>query len=299
MSMGEDQTSGPERQHLLWLAYRLLGSWADAEDAVQEALARWYALSADEQGRIRSPSAWLSTVTSHLCLDLLRSARTRRERYVGPWLPEPVPGQVPPANPEADPGDRIDRQESVTMAFLVVLDTMTPAERVAFVLHDIYAYPFAEVARILGRTEAASRQLASSARRRVAGTTADDPPPGPGQTETVRRFRRAWAAQDIRALVALLDPDATVVADGGGIVGVLPVTSGREQIAAGLVGIAAKSPEVVLTEQLVNGRPGLVSRRDGEIVAVVALEVQRDRITRIWSVLNPAKLGQWEPVPSR
>jgi RNA polymerase sigma factor (sigma-70 family) len=161
-----------ERRQLINLAYRLLGSLADAEDAVQETYARWYALSRRQREAIASPGAWLTTVASRVCLDLLGSARARRERYVGAWLPEPLPDPAEwrggrPGGTTADPADRVTLDESVSMAFLVVLDSMTPPERVALILHDVFGYPFAEVAGITGRTPAACRQLASSARRRV------------------------------------------------------------------------------------------------------------------------------------
>src|ERR1700754_1357161 len=161
-----------ERRQLINLAYRMLGSLADAEDVVQETYARWYALSHPQQQAIASPGAWLTTVASRICLDQLRSARVRRERYVGEWIPEPLPepGEWASAGQSAlpaDPADRVTLDESVSMAFLVVLDAMTPAERVAFVLHDVFGYPFPEVARITGRSPAACRQLASTARRRV------------------------------------------------------------------------------------------------------------------------------------
>jgi RNA polymerase sigma factor (sigma-70 family) len=161
-----------ERRQLINLAYRLLGSLADAEDVVQETYARWYAMSAGEQRAIESPGAWLMTVASRICLNLLGSARARRETYVGDWLPEPLPEPTEWTTGHSgaggtDPADRVTLDESVTMAFLVVLDSMTPAERVAFVLHDVFRYPFGEVAEIVGRTPAACRQLASSARRRV------------------------------------------------------------------------------------------------------------------------------------
>jgi RNA polymerase sigma-70 factor (ECF subfamily) len=161
-----------ERRQLINLAYRLLGSLAEAEDAVQEAYARWYAMTGPQQEAISSPGAWLTTVTSRICLDLLGSARARRERYVGEWIPEPVPEPAEwtsarPGEATADPADRITLDESVSMAFLVVLESMTPAERVALILHDVFSYPFAEVAQITGRTPAACRQLASSARRRA------------------------------------------------------------------------------------------------------------------------------------
>ncbi|MCP9969707.1 sigma-70 family RNA polymerase sigma factor [Actinomadura madurae] len=157
-----------ERRRLINLAYRLLGSLAEAEDVVQETYVRWYAMSRQEQDAIESPGAWLTTVAGRICLDLLRSARVRRERYVGEWLPEPLPERTERAGePTADPADRITLDESISMAFLVVLESMTPAERVAFVLHDVFRYPFAEVAEIVGRTPVACRQLASSARRRL------------------------------------------------------------------------------------------------------------------------------------
>src|SRR5690348_3713760 len=152
-----------ERRQLINLAYRMLGSLADAEDAVQETYARWYALSPEQQAAIESPGAWLSKVASRVCLDMLGSARARRERYVGEWLPEPIPAP----EESADPADRVTLDESVNMAFLVVLESMTPAERVAFILHDVFRYPFADVADIVGRSPAACRQLATSARRRI------------------------------------------------------------------------------------------------------------------------------------
>src|SRR2546421_5996467 len=134
-----------ERRRLINLAYRMLGSLADAEDAVQETYARWYAMSAEQQEAIESPGAWLTTAASRICLDLLGSARARRERYVGEWLPEPLPGSAGPvagsSGSAADPADRITLDESVNMAFLVVLESMTPAERVAFILHDVFGYP--------------------------------------------------------------------------------------------------------------------------------------------------------------
>ena len=157
-----------ERRQLINLAYRLLGSLAEAEDAVQETYARWYAMSPEEQDAIASPGAWLSKVASRICLNLLGSARARRETYVGEWIPEPLPDRTEwisgrPGGTPADPADRVTLDESVSMAFLVVLESMTPAERVALILHDVFGYPFAEIAEITGRTPAACRQLASSA----------------------------------------------------------------------------------------------------------------------------------------
>ena len=201
-----------ERRQLVNLAYRLLGSLAEAEDAVQETYARWYALSRQQQDAIETPGAWLTTVASRICLNLLGSARARRETYVGDWIPEPLPERTEQLTGQpgaaADPADRVTLDESVNMAFLVVLESMTPAERVAFILHDVFGYPFAEVAEIVGRTPAACRQLASSARRRVR-TSQPPATPAAHQTSIVRAFKQAWEAGDIHALIGLLAADAT------------------------------------------------------------------------------------------
>jgi RNA polymerase sigma factor (sigma-70 family) len=288
-----------ERRQLLNLAYRLLGSLAEAEDAVQETYARWYALSRPQQDAIETPGAWLTTVATRICLDLLRSARARRERYVGEWLPEPLPepgewtssgtGSLP-----ADPADRVTLDESVSMAFLVVLDAMTPAERVAFVLHDVFGYPFPEVARITGRSPAACRQLATSARRRVRA--AETPTARETQqASVVRDFKRAWEAQDIKALVGLLDPDATVIADGGGLVAAaLEPIEGAEQIGAYLARLSQLRPaDLTMLERTVNGQPGLVMQQDGVTITVFAFGITEDRISRIWAIRNPEKLRPW------
>ncbi|MFF2042696.1 RNA polymerase sigma factor SigJ [Kitasatospora sp. NPDC058170] len=290
-----------ERRRLINLAYRLLGSLAEAEDAVQETYTRWYAMSRQQQEAVESPGAWLTTVAGRVCLDLLGSARVRRERYVGAWIPEPLPdrtewsgGLVGGGRAEpADPADRVTLDESVSMAFLVVLESMTPAERVAFILHDVFRYPFAEVAEIVGRTPAACRQLASSARRRVRDEHALAAPTA-GQAGVVRSFKEAWEAADVRALVGLLDPGATMTADGGGMVGAaLRPVEGSERIAQYLIHIAGKAPGLTLLERTVNGRPGLVAQHAGVTVTVAAFDLADGRITRIWAVRNPEKLGAW------
>jgi RNA polymerase sigma factor (sigma-70 family) len=284
-----------ERRQLINLAYRLLGSLAEAEDAVQETYARWYAMSGPQRDAIASPGAWLTTVASRICLDLLGSARARRERYVGQWIPEPLPEPAECAGGQpADPADRVTLDESVSMAFLVMLDSMTPAGRVAFILHDVFGYSFAEIAQITGRTPAACRQLASSARRRIRAARPPAAPPA-RQARLVRDFKQAWEAGDIGALIGLLDPAATATGDGGGLVSAAPrPVEGAEQIARYLADLLAKAPgSVTFLERTVNGQPGLVALLDGVTVAVYAFDVAGDRITHIWAILNPDKLRPW------
>ncbi|WP_225848187.1 RNA polymerase sigma factor SigJ [Streptomyces sp. HPF1205] len=287
-----------ERRHLINLTYRLLGSLAEAEDAVQETYARWYAMSPRQQDAIESPGAWLTTVATRVCLNLLGSARARRETYVGDWLPEPLPGPaegagLQPAGPAGDPADTVTLDESVGFAFLVVLESMTPAERVAFVLHDVFRYPFAEVAEITGRTPAACRQLASSARRRVRAARTPAAP-AVRQDGVVKAFKAAWEAKDIAAIIGLLDPDAVATADGGGLaVTFVSPIEGAEQIARAWMEIAKRGMDAVLVQRTVNGRPGLVAQQNGVTVTVFAFDIADDRIQRIWVMRNPEKLRRW------
>jgi RNA polymerase sigma factor (sigma-70 family) len=302
MSRGSEQADDlsaimSERRQLVNLAYRLLGSLADAEDVVQETYARWYAMSRRQQADIESPGAWLTTVASRICLDVLGSARARRERYVGEWIPEPLPDRAEWVSGRSasvpDPADRVTLDESINMAFLVVLESMTPAERVAFVLHDVFRYSFGEVAEIVGRTPAACRQLASSARRRIRAAQAL-PTPTAQQAGLVRDFKRAWQAKDIEALIGLLDPDATATGDGGGLVSAeLRPIEGGERVAQYFADLAVRKPDLTLLERTVNGQPGLVVKQDGVIVNVIAFDVAGDRIKHIWAVLNPEKLRPW------
>ncbi|MBO1334227.1 RNA polymerase sigma factor SigJ [Streptomyces sp. VRA16 Mangrove soil] len=289
-----------ERRQLISLAYRLLGSLADAEDVVQETYARWYAMPRGRRQEIDSPGGWLTTVAGRICLDVLRSARVRRESYVGEWVPEPVPDSVEwlggrAGGEQGDPAERVTLDESVSMAFLVVLESMTPAERVSFVLHDVFRYPFPEVAKIVGRSPAACRQLAVSARRRL-----DSARPGSAGNDqhaaVVRKFKAAWDAKDIDALVGLLDPDAVAASDGGGVVrALLEPLHGAEAIGGFLAMLIEGAPDLRPVERTVNGQAGLVLELGGATSAVMAFDVRDGRIRRMWSVRNPEKLRPWGP----
>ncbi|MGY1439955.1 RNA polymerase sigma factor SigJ [Streptomyces reniochalinae] len=288
-----------ERHQLINLTYRLLGSLTEAEDVVQETYTRWYAMPAQERDAIESPGGWLTTVASRICLDQLGSARARRERYVGEWVPEPLPTGTEwvsgrwGGGTTADPADRVTLDESINMAFLVVLELMTPAERVAFILHDVFRYSFAEVAAIVGRTPTACRQLASSARRRIRSSQSPAAP-ATRRADTVRAFKQAWEAKDIDALIGLLAPEATATGDGGGLVpALLRPVEGAEEVARFFAGRIDVVPDLTLLESTVNGQPGLVAKMDGAPVSVLAFDIAGDRITQIWSVLNPDKLRLW------
>ncbi|MFE0626213.1 RNA polymerase sigma factor SigJ [Streptomyces sp. NPDC058864] len=287
-----------ERRVLLNLAFRMLGSSYDAEDVVQETYLRWYALSEDDQRAIRSPMAWLVRVASRICLDQLSSARVRRERYVGEWLPEPLPGSagdsVGPVAGAADPADQISLDESVTMGVLVVLDSVTPAERVAFILHDIFGVPFTEIAETVGRSAAACRQLATSARRRLR---AAEPPTirSSRHRDVVSAFKHACETGDLDSLVGLLDVNATATADGGGRVRTaLRPVAGADRIARLFLGVLRKEPGVSFRVEDVSGRPGLVGRMDGVTSAVIGIGFgEEDRIDRLWLMMHPDKLHAW------
>lgn len=286
-----------ERGALLSVAYRLLGSITEAEDAVQESFARWFSLTDAEREAISNPGAWLSRVVSRICLDELRSARVRRERYVGEWLPEPVPDTAEwhrgESGTSVDPAHRVTLDESIDLAFLVILDAMTPAERVAFLLHDVFGYSFAEIADIVGRTPAACRQLASSARHRVRQERPAAVPTA-RRADVVHDFKKAWQAKDVGALVRLLDPSVVAVADGGGRVSAsLEPVVGGEQVARFLVLLAELAGSLDLVECRVNGQPGLAARDAGEVIAVYGFEVVADHIRRLWVVRNPDKLRAW------
>ncbi|GAA2324214.1 RNA polymerase sigma factor SigJ [Streptomyces kunmingensis] len=286
-----------ERRHLLNLGYRMLGSVQEAEDVVQETYARWYALPEEGREAIEAPAAWLTRVASRICLDQLASARVRRERYTGEWLPEPVRHSATWTSTggadAGDPADRITLDESVGMGMLVVLESVTPAERVAFVLHDVFGVPFTEIAETVGRTPAACRQLASSARRRLAHPR-NSSSTGPGHRQIVSAFRAACETGDLGTLVELLDPGVESRSDGGGKVrAALRPVLGRDKVSRLVLGLLRKEPGVELVEDEVNGAPGLAVRIAGTTVAVLSLGVRDGLVTDLWLVVNPDKLHAW------
>ena len=288
-----------DRGLLMNVAYRLLGSVTEAEDAVQDAFARWYAMPNDSREEITSPTGWLVTVTTRICLDVLGSARVRRERYVGEWLPEPVPAdarwtsQATPTR-TADPADRVSLDESLSMALLVVLEAMTPAERVAFILHDVFRYTFAEVGEIVGRSPEACRQLASSARRRIRAARRDRIS-APEHASVVAAFQAALQTGDLQSLVDILDPAATAVPDGGGVVSAaIEPIHGAETIARYLLGLYQLKPDLEFRLTTVNGQAGLLATDEaGSALAVVSVAIAHGVIERLWVVRNPGKLTGW------
>ncbi|MET0295877.1 MAG: RNA polymerase sigma factor SigJ [Microbacterium sp.] len=284
-----------ERRQLMGLAYRMLGTVADAEDAVQETYTRWYRMPEAERAAIESPGAWLMRVASRVCLDMLGSARARRERYVGEWLPEPVPGTSPLAGGVAsdDPLDRVTLDDSVSTALLVVLESLTPAERVAFVLHDVFGMPFAEIAETVGRSVAATRQLASQARRHVrerrAGAASRDV-----HDALAQAFAVACTTGDLQGLVAILDPDVVLHADGGGFVSAArrPVL-GADRVARFMLGIPRLAPEALIAPAFTPDGLSFSVTLDGTPHSVITLGVRGDLVTEVWIMRNPEKLSLW------
>jgi RNA polymerase sigma-70 factor (ECF subfamily) len=283
-----------ERRHLLSLAFRMLGTVAEAEDAVQETYIRWYRLPEHERDAIQVPRAWLTRVAGRVCLTMLGSAPRRRERYVGPWLPEPVPAYAFDATAVAqDPLERVTLDDSVSTALLLVLESMTPAERVTFVLHDVFAMPFDQVADVVGRTPAACRQLASSARRRVQHSRSRRVTRAE-HDRVVRAFAAAADTGDLAALAAVLDPSVVLRSDGGGLVSAArrPVV-GADKVARFLLGSLDKSPATTVLEQETPDGLGFALWDEGRIVGLVTLEVAAGRVTDLRMMMNPDKLTLW------
>ncbi|GII05412.1 RNA polymerase sigma factor SigJ [Planobispora takensis] len=270
------------RSHLVRVAYAILGTVSEAEDVVSEC---WFKLvRADRRRRVHDVGAWATVVVARAATDVLRSARVRRETYTGPWLPEPLLTPLP------DPADRVALDESVSFALLVVLESLTPAERTAWVLHDLFGMTFEDVAAAVGRTPAAVRQLAARARRHVGAARVDVD--REHHRQVVERFLAAAAGGRLSALVAVLDSDAVLTSDGGGEVNAArrPV-HGAERVARFLLGLVSRAgPGQVLTPITVNGALGVAVYDGGEVDTVISFTVTGGLIRRIDFVRAPGKL---------
>ncbi|MGA5895635.1 RNA polymerase sigma factor SigJ [Streptomyces venetus] len=283
------------RGHLRAVAYRMLGSLTEAEDAVQEA---WLRLSRMDPDDIQNLGGWLTTVTGRVCLDLLRSRTARREEPVGgthdtydAFVPDPVLSPLP----HLDPAEEVLQADSVGLALLVVLENLAPDERLAFVLHDMFAVPFDDIAPIVERTPAATRQLASRARRRVRGATPSTEPDLGRQKEVLDAFLAASRAGDFEALLGLLHPDVVLRADSGELVrgaAVSKVVQGAKSVAEQALMFArfARSAELVL----VNGTVGMVNAPEGRVRSVMAVTITDGRITGMYILADPERLERLE-----
>lgn len=288
----------PHRRRLLGLAYRMLGSMAEAEDAVQEAYLRWH--DADRES-VDDARAYLTTTTTRICLDVLKSARVRREKYVGPWLPDPITDTASLA-----PDAQTELAEDLSVALLLALERLSPLERAAFLLHDVFDYSFTQVADALGRNEAACRQLASRARTHVRDARSSGSMPVRGAPSAVDEkhaqllsaFITASRSGDVATLTRLLANDARVVTDGGGkAAAALNVIEGADRAAAFLAGVVRKgwTDDMTLRFDMINGLPGLILSGPRGLVQTTAFELEGDTIKAIYVVRNPDKLRHLTP----
>ncbi|GID25040.1 RNA polymerase sigma factor SigJ [Paractinoplanes brasiliensis] len=273
-----------ERSHLVSVAYRMLGSVAEAQDVVQEAWLR-YTRASDQD--IRDLRGWLTTVTGRLCLDVLKSARVSREAYTGMWLPEYF------VDPDAGPAAQAEQRDQVGLALLVVLERLSPEQRVALVLHDAFGVPYDEVARVLGTTEAAARQHASRGRRAAAEGGVRHTAGPVEQRRVLAAFVDAVNSGDLAALASVLAPDVVSISDGGGFTrtALRPIV-GADKVARFFVGIAhgGRMEGAVLEPVLVNGTAGLLVRGE-KAYGALGLTIADGRITGLFQQLNPAKLS--------
>ena len=286
----------PYRRRLLGLAYRMLGSMADAEDAVQETYLRWHSADRD---RVSDPKAFLMTTTTRICLDILTSARARHEEYVGPWLPEPVVDTAALA-----PDSRTELAEDLSIALLLILDRLSPLERAAFLLHDVFDFSFSEVATTLERSEAACRQLAARARAHVSAARprGATQPARPGDIDAkhaqlISAFAAATESGDLSALMQLLASDVRVVTDGGGKVrAALNVVEGADNAARFLIDVTRKRPGAWWRDDfrprfaIINGLPGIIVEAPEGVMQTAAFEIEGDVIRALYVVRNSDKL---------
>ena len=273
------------RGRLFGLAYRMLGSRTDAEDVVQDAYVRWHQA---DRATIRTPEAWLVTTTTRLAIDRLRAMRTMREAYVGPWLPEPLVQDGAEA-----PDYRATLASDLSMAFLLLLERLAPEERAAFLLHDVFETGYPDIARMLGKTETACRQIVARARQRVRGDRQRFEATQEEKARLLESFTAAMEARDEQALLTLFTPDAVWMSDGGGVVHAAPrPLVGIDRVVRIVLGLQRLQAQrgASLEPAVVNGEPGLVLRVGGRLSATYAIDVVDGRIAAVYVVLNPSKL---------
>jgi RNA polymerase sigma factor (sigma-70 family) len=276
------------RPHLRAVAYRMLGSLAEADEAVQDA---WLRVSRAGGEGIHNLRGWLTTIVARVCLNALQARKARPEDAIGVHLPDPIVSRAG----ELDPEHEVLLADSVGLALQIVLDTLSPAERLAFVLHDMFDMPFDEIAPMVGRSAMAARQLASRARRRVRGASVPAPDQDLArQRQVVEAFFAAAHSGDFDALVALLDPDVVVRSDGGPTRAALSFVR-RGAAAVARTALALAQPQAIRRPALVNGDPGVVGLVDGRPVAVMGFTIARGRIVEINCVLDPERLARLDP----
>jgi RNA polymerase sigma-70 factor (ECF subfamily) len=273
------------RPRLFGIAYRMLGSRTDAEDVLQDAYLRWHGGAPYD---LRSPEAWLVTTVTRLCIDRLRAARTEREQYVGPWLPEPLLGDTAPA---ADA--RAELSSSLSIAFLVVLEQLEPDERAAFLLHEVFETDYGEIAEILGKSEAACRQIVSRARKRVRGQRPRAQVSDAARRSVLERFASAIQTQDKAALLELVAEKASWTSDGGGRArAARKAIRGRERVVRFALGVLGRHTDDFAFEMTsVNAEPALAVHAEGRLFSVITVRTDGMRILDVYTVLNPDKLA--------
>ena len=273
------------RGRLFGIAYRMVGSRADAEDVVQDAYIRWHQA---ERDHIENPEAWLVTATSRLAIDRLRRLKTEREAYVGPWLPEPI------VTPAAAPDRALDLADDLSIAFLTLLERLAPEERAAFLLHDVFDVGYGEIASVLERSEAACRQVVHRARERVRGDHKRFETTESAKATMLRKFLEAMEARNEQALLALFAPDATWTADGGGKTAAAPTPiTGAARIARLVIGLREKfwAADRAIEVATINGETGLCIRDGNRLTATLSIATDGSHILAVYAVVNPDKLS--------
>jgi RNA polymerase sigma-70 factor (ECF subfamily) len=272
------------RPYLFALAYRMLSSVGDAEDVVQDAFLRWQDVRGEQP--VRSPRAYLATVVVRLCLDQLRSARARREVYVGPWLPEPLL-----TSGQSDLTDNVVLRESISFAFLLMLERLSPLERAVFLLREVFDYDYAEIAVMVDRKEPATRQIFHRARQRLAEEESRFEPSREQQLELTEEFFHATSSGDVQHMLRLLSEDVVSISDGGGKANAAlrPITT-RDRVVRGFLGNLQKiRPDRAWIEE-VNGQPAIVATRHGQPYAALLLDIRDGQVRTLYAVVNPDKL---------